>query len=100
MAVGIRFNVHNHVRIKPDDDQGIEANKPEIVYVAEELGLYTRPTATSTDHWRATCPGTSHFLKLQASNDLFFCGYCKRGGGIDELRIFVKERTGDQLHRW
>lgn len=69
-----------------------EKNKPEIAYVAEELGFYTRPDGKIENHWRATCPGINHYLQLQSTENVFFCGYCKRCGGIDELRSFVKER--------
>ena len=69
-----------------------EKNKPEIAHVAEELGLYTRPDGKTNNHWRATCPGTNHSLQLQSPKNVFFCGYCKRRGGIDELRSFVRER--------
>jgi len=82
-------------RIENELDENAEharKNKPEIAYVAEELGLYTRPTGTSEEHWKATCPETNHSLELQASNNLFFCGYCNRSGGIDDLKKFVKER--------
>ena len=67
-------------------------NKPEIVSAAENLGLDTRPTGTSENHWRANCPCTNHSLELQASDNLFFCGYCNRSGGIEDLKQFVEER--------
>lgn len=67
-------------------------NETEIVKAAKELKLYTRPDGSNPGYWLATCPGTNHSLLLNASLDEFWCGYCNRKGGIDELREFVKER--------
>jgi hypothetical protein len=42
--------------------------------------------------WIACCPGTKHPLELQPKRNLFYCGYCRVGGGIDELDEFVAQR--------
>jgi hypothetical protein len=71
-----------------------EARKKEaeIIKVARELGLAPRPTGTGPDHWQATCPESNHPLYISAAENSFGCGWCKRKGGPDELRAFVRER--------
>ena len=71
---------------KTDDGQGA------IVEVAGDLGLYPDPSLQYPHLWTATCPGTGHQLKLDSAKGLFYCGYCRRGGGPDELRAFASER--------
>lgn len=65
----------------------------EIIKAARELGLYPRPTGTGPTFWQAWCPGTNHHLYINAAENAFGCGWCKRKGGIEELRAFVKERA-------
>ena len=64
----------------------------EIILVARELELNPQPTGTGPDYWQATCPMTNHPLYINAAENEFGCGWCKRKGGIKELRAFVKER--------
>ena len=68
-------------------------NETKIVRVARELGLAPKPSGTHDGLWKARCPGKNHFLEISAAPGLFFCGYCKRSGGEDELRGFVVERN-------
>jgi hypothetical protein len=66
--------------------------KTEIVEVAEELGLNPRPTGEAPNLWASNCPGTNHFLYISSTTNTFGCGWCKRKGGVEELRGFVEER--------
>jgi hypothetical protein len=63
-----------------------------IVEAADRLGLGPSATGTDPRAWRAQCPGTNHFLLLDSNTEKFFCGWCRRGGGADELAVFVAER--------
>ena len=39
-----------------------------------------------------TLSGTNHALELQPKRNLFYCGYCRVGGGKDELDEFTAQR--------
>jgi len=75
-----------------DNRQKALKNRTEIILVAKELGLSPRPTGKSRDLWASNCPGTSHFLYLSSTGNSFGCGWCKRKGGPEDLRVFVDER--------
>ena len=64
----------------------------EIVTKAAHLGLALEASSFSRGTWIACCPGTNHTLELQPKRNLFYCGYCKVGGGIDKLVEFVAQR--------
>src|SRR5665647_3076401 len=70
----------------------------EIIKVARELGLSPKPTGEGPSHWFARCPGKihgktgNHVLFINAAEDSFGCGWCRRKGGVEELRAFVRER--------
>ena len=63
-----------------------------IVEVATELKLDPDTDGTTSGMWEANCPTRPHRLLLQTSTDLFYCGYCRVGGGPDELRALAVER--------
>ncbi|MCE9614868.1 MAG: hypothetical protein K8T26_11365 [Lentisphaerae bacterium] len=63
-----------------------------IVAAADTLGLNPRPSGRGPSGWWANCPGTGHMIEIQVATNLFYCGYCRRGGGEAELRQFVAER--------
>ncbi|MGZ4951142.1 MAG: tetratricopeptide repeat protein [Halobacteriota archaeon] len=82
-----------------ENAQKARENETEIIKVARELGLYPRPTGKGITHWWASCPSIrkpafSHPLYIDAAENYFGCGWCKRKGGVEELRAFVMERTG------
>ncbi len=68
------------------------ANMSAIVVAAAELGLNPEATVHSGAAFRARCPGTQHGLQIDAEKGLFYCGYCKRGGDVDALKLFAAER--------
>ena len=63
-----------------------------IVTKAAHLGLALQASHFSRGTWIACCPGTNHTLELQPKQNLFYCGCCKVGGGIDKLDEFVAQR--------
>jgi hypothetical protein len=70
------------------------SRETEIVTKAAQLGLSPEPSSLMRGTWLARCPGTNHTLELQPKQNLFYCGYCKVGGGIDKLEKFTAKRTG------
>ena len=64
----------------------------EIVTKAAHLGLSPKASNLGVRTWIARCPGTNHTLDLQPKRNLFYCGYCRVGGGIDKLDEFVAQR--------
>lgn len=63
-----------------------------VVVSARSLGLSPSPSFRQESMWDANCPGTHHQLLLNTARNEFWCGYCRRSGGIDALEDFVKER--------
>ena len=63
-----------------------------IVAIAHELKLDPDTDGSASGMWEANCPTRPHRLLLQTSSDLFYCGYCRVGGGPDELRALAAER--------
>jgi hypothetical protein len=66
--------------------------KAEIVSKAAHLGLALGASNFSRGTWIACCPGTNHTIELQPEQNLFYCGCCRVGGGIDKLDEFVAQR--------
>jgi hypothetical protein len=75
-----------------DNAQKARETETEIIKVARELGLSPKPTGTGPTYWWARCPETNHHLYINAAEDSFGCGWCKRKGAVEELRAFVRER--------
>jgi hypothetical protein len=79
-----------------DMDETRKANElwreAKIVTKAAQLGLALQASHFSRGTWIACCPGTNHTLELRPKQNLFYCGCCRVGGGIDELDGFVSQR--------
>ncbi|MGZ4891915.1 MAG: SEL1-like repeat protein [Halobacteriota archaeon] len=81
-----------------ENKQRAEETETEIIKVARKLGLSPKPTGEGPSHWFARCPGRihgkagAHVLFIDAAGNVFGCGYCRRKGGVEELRAFVHER--------
>jgi hypothetical protein len=66
--------------------------RAEIVTTAAHLGLALQPSRFGRGTWIARCPGTNHTLELKTKQNLFYCGCCRVGGGIDKLVEFVARK--------
>jgi hypothetical protein len=75
--------------IKKENEVWREA---EIVTKAAELGLSPNASNLGVGIWIARCPRTNHTIQMQPKRNLFFCGYCRVKGGIDELDEFAAQR--------
>jgi hypothetical protein len=75
--------------IKNGNEMWRESN---LITKAAQLGLALEASHFSRGTWIACCPGTNHTLELQPKRNLFECGGCGVGGGIDELDEFVAQR--------
>ena len=75
--------------IKKENEVWREA---EIVTKAARLGLSPMASSLGVGTWIARCPGTNHTLQMQPKRNLFYCGYCRVGGGIAELDEFTAQR--------
>ena len=76
-----------------DESRRRVAEKPSaVINTAKLLGLHPEPTGEHPDKWRASCPGTNHPIFISAEEDRWFCGWCKRRGGTEDLENFCRER--------
>ena len=75
--------------VKKENEAWREA---EIVTKAAQLRLLPSASKLGLGTWIARCPGTNHTLEIQPKRNLFYCGYCRVGGGIDELDEFAAQR--------
>jgi hypothetical protein len=84
----------NSVRLEMDviKKENEACREAEIVTKAAQLGLSPRASSLGVGTWITRCPGTNHALLLQPKRNLFYCGYCRVGGGIDELDEFAAQR--------
>ena len=70
----------------------------EIFNLAQQSGLCPRheyphgPNPPPPHIWTTRCPGTGHYLYINLEKELYYCGWCKRGGGPSSLLDFVKDR--------
>jgi hypothetical protein len=69
-----------------------ESQESEIVTKAKVLRLAPEASKLARGIWAAQCPATNHTLQLQSATNLFYCGYCKVGGGADKLQEFANRR--------
>lgn len=85
-----------------DNAEKARQKETEIIRVARELTLCPEPTGKDPVYWQARCPEMNHPIYINSVDNSFFCGWCKRKGGIEELRAFAEERKGrakNSLHR-
>jgi len=73
----------------------IGQNHPLIIYCTEQ-NLYPEPEGDSPHGWKANCPsGRQHHIMISTSSPdshSWGCGYCKKKGGIEELKNWVENK--------
>ena len=79
--------------------EAIAGTPSPIIDTARELGLGPVPHGSSATDWQAGCPGTNHPLYISTISNEWGCGWCRRKGGGDELRAFVRERRLSRASR-
>jgi hypothetical protein len=69
---------------------------PIILYCTENK-LYPEPEDHSPDSWKANCPsGRQHHIMISTSSPSshnWGCGYCKKKGGLEELKQWVEKKN-------
>lgn len=64
-----------------------------LILLCHEHHLYPEPEGSSPYNWQANCPSRrAHHFYLSTHSSTWGCGYCKRKGGLDELKEWMKER--------
>jgi hypothetical protein len=67
-------------------------NHPLIRYCSDR-NLYPEPEGSSPHNWQANCPSDrAHHFYISTHSSTWGCGYCKRKGGLEELKEWMKER--------
>jgi hypothetical protein len=94
LSKGHVWAIITSVRLEMDEikNENELGRRAEIVTKAAHLGLALQPSQFGRRTWIACCPGTNHTLELKTKPDLFYCGCCRVGGGIDELDGFVARK--------
>ena len=73
----------------------IGQNHPLIIYCTEQ-NLNPEPEDHSPHSWKANCPsGRQHHIMISTSSPedhSWGCGYCKKKGGIEELKQWVETK--------
>lgn len=64
-----------------------------LILLCHEHHLYPEPEGSSPYNWQANCPSRrAHHFYLSTHSNTWGCGYCKRKGGLNELKEWMNER--------
>jgi hypothetical protein len=67
-------------------------NTSEITDVCVEYQMRPEPVDDKGTAWMANCPSRrGHWIHISSKQNLWYCGYCKRNGGIKELVEWIEE---------
>lgn len=69
----------------------------ELIKYCESIGINPRPSGMSPTSWVANClSGGNHNLMISTDSNQWGCGYCKKKGGINQLREwYSKKKNAD-----
>jgi hypothetical protein len=68
------------------------AKQTPLIDFLKKNNLYPEPTGNNSHSWVARCPsGGKHFIMVVTKDDKWGCGYCKRKGGLEELKKWIQE---------
>ncbi|MGJ8762053.1 MAG: hypothetical protein ACSHXA_16030 [Polaribacter sp.] len=63
-----------------------------LITFLEQQQLHPKPTGFNENSWTVNCPSEgNHFIQVVTINDQWGCGYCKRKGGVEELKKWLQE---------
>lgn len=61
----------------------------ELIKYCQAAGLNPEPEGGGAHNWTANCPsGGHHQIMISTKSNQWGCGYCKKKGGLPELRVF------------
>jgi hypothetical protein len=73
-------------------------NTSEITEVCVEYRLRPEPVNDDGTAWKANCPsGRGHWIHISSGQSLWYCGFCKMKGGIEELVEWIQEVKASKL---
>lgn len=80
--------------IKENKNKTKEKGKEHpVIRYCGEINLYPKPTDRSPLSWEANCPsGRQHHIMISTSSGEWGCGYCKKKGGLQELKQWVENK--------
>lgn len=66
-----------------------EGKDNPLIQYCESKGLQPEPEGLP-NNWQANCPsGGQHHIMISTASNQWGCGYCKKKGGLEELKEFV-----------
>ena len=72
----------------------------ELLAYFKFLGLNPRPSNGSIEHWEARCLcGGNHTLMITTTTNEWGCGYCKKKGDINDLKLWNDSRNKAKMNR-
>lgn len=93
------FTYDEFAQLKAKSNEIIRKRKEEIrqqgkdntlIQYCESKGLNPEPEG-EPNSWLANCPsGGKHHIMISTSSDQWGCGYCRKKGGLEELKEWVE----------
>src|SRR5690554_4184169 len=82
------------ITIKEREEKAIiNAKDNELIRLFNEYNLSPRPSLESIYSWVANCPSKrAHGIEINTKSNEWGCGYCRIGGDINELVIYMSNR--------
>lgn len=63
-----------------------------LVNAAKMMGLEPAPTGLAADEWEAICPGTTHLIKIWATQARWRCSCCRCEGSAIDLEAIWRTK--------
>jgi hypothetical protein len=74
-----------------------KSNQTPLITYLKEQGLAPTPSENHIGSWVAKCPNAKkHFIKITTKNDQWGCGYCKKKGGLKDLKTWINKLNNNQ----
>ena len=66
----------------------------EIISYCTNAALSPFPEGNSPSNWKANCPSDGqHHISISALSNQWGCGYCGREGDINDLKLWISEKS-------